>query len=468
MKFRFTKLIITLLLVVFLAGGYGVYTKLGRSVLVGDLRIDPFTEINPDKQYTLVLWESTVPFLRNEEAYRNAFVEAIEQFESTWPNIRVTIHQVPLEHSRDLLEEALQNGNPPDVYSMASGITKISDDAQVPIDPYISDESKGDFLPGVIQALTHERKIWAWPRSVLVDQWFVRKDIDEKIEEVVIGWTTDQFIEYMKGVVTKTGGYGVSLNPYDGQLLAQVMIASTGKNSLDENGERAWSTQELASAFQFFDRLIKEGLTDKNEARMSRSRLADFWNRNTVAIAPVTPPLMGHLLIRGGVVMSGDQHDDGPALVLAAPPPSFNRGSAGKFSPASVSGFAVFVSEPYKGNDHTKAAMLLAEHLSRTLAPVEASEIFAVPVHPSTLGRWQTDAGLSMKEANVLATWANGAVTPPIDDRSAQMQRRIIDEVLGVKLIELWQGGSPEEIAQDVADSIDGLRAMAKISSQPN
>src|SRR5690606_33009075 len=117
---------------------------------------------------------------------------------------------------------------------------------------------------------------------------------------------------------------------------------------LDEVGRRAWTVEEMTKALELFEALIDRGLTSADAARMSRTRLAAFWNRQASLIAPVSPWLLRHLL------ESADTGEDGGAAV---PPPSVG---GERRVPAIVGGYVVFRREPYEGDDHTKAAMLLA------------------------------------------------------------------------------------------------------------
>src|SRR5690606_14004466 len=112
----------------------------------------------------------------------------------------------------------------------------------------------------------------------------------------------------------------------------------------DESGRRAWSVEEMEAALQLFAALVDRGLTGADAARMSRTRLASFWNRQAAAVAPVNAWLLRHLLARGGV--PGDPEGDrgtGQASV-PVPPPSV---SGAQHHPAVVGGYAVFRRQPH-------------------------------------------------------------------------------------------------------------------------
>lgn len=324
-------------------------------------------------------------------------------------------------------------------------------------------------MPVALKSLTDQGRVWAWPRWILPSQWAVREDMAPALEVARTSWTTDDFVRVIREATENSSAVGVVLNPLDGRLFFELMVASTGKNMIDAQGTRSWSDEEINQAVAFFKSLIDEKLTRNDIDSMSRSRLADFWNMRTAAIAPVNPWLMRHLLTRGGVFsspsVSPEEKDLSRHLVLPTAIPSLSSETAGKYQPATVSGYVVFRREPHQGDDHTKASMMLAEHLSRRLGPWEAAQLFAVPVHPSAWEHWRTDSGLPKKETDLLIEWAQVAVTPPILEHVETIQRRAIEEIFPAAMARLWQGASVDDVALSIAQSIDALNAMAKATA---
>lgn len=449
-----------------LVGGFFVVQKVRRQIVVGPVRIDPRAEIDPEKTYELTVWEHEVPLPWDAGAHHKVLAEAVAEFEKAWPNVKVQLVMLPWHEDHEQMREALATGAPPDVYGMSLGVRKLSPEWQIPVGAFMNPQTKGDTLPAAMQSISDPDGLWAWPRWVLPRQWVVREDLSPDLQVGRRGWTSAQFLEVIGKAIAANGGTGVALNPYDGNLLYEVMVASTGKNLIQEDGSRGWSVEELTAGLSFFKSLIDGDMTGDDVERMSRSRLDAFWNRRAAAVSPVNPWLMRHMLTRGGVASlpPGNPGDAANVrhLVLPAPPPTVNPATLGRFQPATVSGYAVFRREPYLGDDHTKAAMLLAEHLSRRLGPWEAAQLFAVPAHPSTWERWRSESGLPAKESDLLIEWAKIAVAAPLADTPAMMQQRAIETLLPQELVKLWRGASPESIARSIADEVDSLKAMAK------
>lgn len=192
---------------------------------------------------------------------------------------------------------------------------------------------------------------------------------------------------------------------------------------------------------------------------MSRTRLVTFWNKKAAVIAPVNPWLLRHLLTRGEVLGLDEANSTATSprrAMLTAPPSS---GPDMKANPATISGFVVFRQSSYAGDDHTKAVMALAEHLSRRLGPWEATRLFTVPAQPTAWDAWREETQLPSDELDFLIDRAQIALGPPLMESSALKQRRAIDGVIAEEFLKLWNGESPRKIAESIAERVDGIRA---------
>ncbi|MBO2520612.1 MAG: hypothetical protein CW345_02225 [Firmicutes bacterium] len=459
----FRRLAAAVAAVLLAVGGYQAYRYYHRLVPVGDRRIDPRAEIDPRRGYHLVVWEHEVPLPWDAGAHRKALEEAIAEFRRAWPNIEVTLEVLPWQEGHARLREALAKGTPPDVYGMPLGARKVDAQWQVPVGPYLSKEARDDLLPSAVRALSDADGLWAWPRWVQPRVWVAREDLSPELARARPRWSGEEFAAAVAAVKTGSGAYGLALNPFDPSAFVELMVATTGKNLIGDDGTRAWSVEELARGLEFFRELIRRGLVDSDPDRMARSRLAWFWTRRAAVVAPVNPWLLRHLLTRGGVTGSGQGEEEEPGhLALAVPPPSLSTGRGPGRHPAVVSGYAVFRQQEYRGDDHTRAAMALAEHLSRRMGPWEAARLFAVPAHPSAWDGWRAEAGLPRKELDLLVEWARLAVAPPLADAFANVQEKAIETVLAPQFVKLWDGADPEALAREIAAGVDGLRAMVK------
>lgn len=437
------------------AGGIAYYwTYASRLIPVGEVRIDPMASIDPERRYRLVVWEHEVPLPWDAGSHRKALADAVDEFTKVWPNVTVEVHFLEWDEGHGRLREALATGTPPDVYGMPFGVRLFDAGWQIPIDPYLAQEAASDLFASARRAVSHDGRTWAWPRWILPGLWAARDDLIPSPGQGRFAWTSGEFLEVAADAKTKAGALGLAANAYDPYLFYDVMVATTGRNLIGADGRRAWSIEEIEKGLAFFKELIERGVTGSDAARMSRTRLASFWNGRAAVIAPTTPWLMRHLLTRGvGEEGAGSRR----GAVRPVPPPSLDQPP--EALRATVAGYVIFRQDPYQGDDHTRLAMFLAEHLSRRLGAWEAAQLFAVPAHPSALERWRAETGFPATELEPVIEWAATALAPPLLDAHAEQQARAVESALADEFAKLWSGADPADLAVRIAAAVDGMRA---------
>ncbi len=457
----YLKVAVAVGLAALIAGGAYVYfTTTSRLIHIGEMRIDPQAAINPTREYHLVLWEHDLPLPWDDASHDEYLQAAIEEFQSVYPNVRIDVERLEWREGDARLRESLDRGDPPDVYGMPLGARKADSPLQIPVGPYMSEESRADMMRQALRAVSHEGDVWAWPRWIQPRVWMAREDLSDALAESRTAWGFERLSETLTAVKQETGAWGLAVNPYEPSLFADVMIGSTGRNLIDTDGSRGWSVDTMTAALAFFRSLIDAKLMDTNADLMARTRLLRFWNKQAAIIAPLTPWMLRHILTRAGVLdLEGSVPESAEHKAAAIPPPVVSEVQS--FHPSTVGGYAVYMQKVYQGDDHTKAAMLLAEHLSRRLGPWEAAQLFAVPAHPASWEAWREDSGLPDKELDLLISWAERAVAPPVLDTHALQQSRAIEEIIGSELPKVWQNVSSREVAESIARKVDGLRAQA-------
>src|SRR5690606_2981544 len=95
-------------------------------------------------------------------------------------------------------------------------------------------------------------------------------------------------------------------------------------------------------------------------------------------------PILHHAFTRTGEIThdserAGPQSGSSQLTITSAPFVGDHlNGSLG-----IVAGYAVFMRQQHVGDDHTKAAMLVAQHLSRRAGNWEAANMLTVPAYAS-------------------------------------------------------------------------------------
>jgi arabinogalactan oligomer/maltooligosaccharide transport system substrate-binding protein len=113
----------------------------------------------------LVVWHS----YRAEE--RNAIQKVVEAFNSSHPDIKVTLLAVPFDAMADKISAAVPRGKGPDVFIYAQdrlGGWIESGNTVEPIDFFLDDATKARYLPTTMQAMTYRGQVWGLPLNYKV------------------------------------------------------------------------------------------------------------------------------------------------------------------------------------------------------------------------------------------------------------------------------------------------------------
>lgn len=457
MNFRhsgLTLLLISLLLVAGAAGGWYAFQWNARLLKIGNYRVDPLAKINPNRQYDIVVWEHDIfiPGI-SPEARRMALEAAAAELSNLYPNITVQIDLISATDAGDRLLEALEAGVGPDVMGLTSGGILLDPLRQVPITPYMTDEGLADLVPSVAQAVRKDGHLWAWPRWVTLSVWLGHADRLGAISGLPAlnrSTVSAHADEWKRAVGNRPP---VAYNALDVDFFTGIMVASTGQSLLSDSGELQWSEDDIKAGAQLVYQLVNEGLIGKDLESIARNRLSAFWTGGASIIAPVGPAILHHALSRLGE-LTHDPDSDAPlagkSQLAIMSPPLFTDQLHG--ITGSVASYAVFLREQHAGDDHTLAAMLVAQHLSRRAGYWEAANLLAVPAYASSLAQWELDSGMMRDNVNALSTLVQRFIAPPVGQRWAQIEAQALQQVVLPSVMRLVEGAvNPEIFATDVA-----------------
>ena len=142
----------------------------------------------------------------------------IEQFNKEQSEIVVVEQPVDWGEYYNKLLAAMVAGNPPDIGTMhLSSLTDfVERGALIPVDNYISDELKNDYLENIRNSVTFDNQMYALPLDthpiVLYYNKSVLKEaglVDEN-GEITLPKTFEEFYDSCKQIKEKTGKYGLS------------------------------------------------------------------------------------------------------------------------------------------------------------------------------------------------------------------------------------------------------------------
>ncbi|MBO8142728.1 MAG: extracellular solute-binding protein [Firmicutes bacterium] len=406
------------------------------------LNIDPRARIDPQRPYEIIVWEEIIPAPWAVQSQAEAVEAAIRAFREQHPNVRVTYALIDPDTARERLSDAVASGQPPDVYGSAKGLI-VHPSLQIPAGPYIPPvrgEEPPLFHPAAVDALTKSGIVWGWPRGLWWNGWLVAIDAWDRVAgEAGSGWTWDRMREWA-GEELARGRHPVMLNAADVTTLESLVMNAGSPGYRSGADAPGWTEASVAKAAGFLEQLRSLPAMPSDPDRMSRTRIESLIGGRAAAIGPVRPHLAQAVFRRqpGRFVLAPWPHDAGSDPV----------------TPVEVGGYFVFRQSTYKGDDHTRTAMELADFLAARSDRWLASQLGVLPARPAHLPEWQDQAPLDARSREALA-----ALWPRARPVSAGLEQRELD-ALRERLRSTWQAFwdermPAEEFAQKVITALD-------------
>ena len=348
--FALCLLIILILLVV------GVLS--GRLSFDDGAFINPYVDVDPEKNYQLELWAHHFS-LRDE--YRNYLEQMIEEFQQLYPQVEVKYRLFsPLEEDK-ALEEALAEASPPDLYLNWWGPMKFHS-LQLPVQHYLSREEESMLSEGLEGIVVEEKGIWSWPSLQAPLPWLASKELIVPLLNRMglnlndiwqEGWSWEE-LEFMLQEIESEGERVPLIYLSDKRELSSQLLI----NSSSLGDQRVLSELEQADPdkWEEAEKMIDRFLGDNEE--LVEEALHLLWSKKLILLAGSNYNLTGHLL--------SQQEQQGVQLVVLPPP------GPGKIKnnrlPFQLVRLTAFRQRDYQGDDHTRAVMELGRFISRSIS----------------------------------------------------------------------------------------------------
>jgi len=380
-------------------------------------QIDPRVRLDADKTYTVEYWDVEPPGVMDPRGeYRGKVEELVLDFCNEHPGIQVNMRWLSWTEAQQELEQALKKGTPPDLWGDWAGIAYYHG-LQIPAEIWLEDEEL--LTPAGAKAARQGGQTWAWPRWIwprgllaLHSQW-------DELDVVTAQWDWRELAECLE----ETDFY-LQINDWNGEFSTQALQAATGY------GYGQWGGQELHEVFAALELLRQEGLIDQSteyqEITQGTNMLGGF--------APALVTWMAENM---------DQEE-----VVLLPVPGISGGNT--FVPCSASNLIQFRQEEYKGDDHSKATALVAQHLATNQGAV-AELLWAAPAWEQA--NWTPD--LPPWYCTFLEeTMERGVPLYSLSSKGRARENEFRDKINAV-LADFWAGKAD---AQDVAYRLEKLQ----------
>lgn len=414
-------------------------------------------QIDPKKQYTLKLWQ--YPHFKE---YEDFLKKQIAEFEKLHPNIKVQYEILTWAEGDQKINVALNAGDPPDVLFTTLNPNYILTGLAVPVDPFLTPEDRADFEEAALKNGRYQGQHWLWPMWISIQTWGGnRKLLEEagvdwrKIQQQ--GWTWDEFLAIAKKLTKEDNGYGkkqwgfVTFGNHEviGAMMRQAGILGT----LSPQGQFTWQGEGAVAAARFLRTLVDQGITPRETAGIDIKKMTDMYRNWEAAIfGRVGPYAIAEEEKRAQEAREGklQLHPRGPVDVVLLPYPHM----PGKPEVPTVggAGLMVLTQRPYKGDDHTRAAVELARFLTNTDGGWPAAQMRIIPARKSSQQKFAHMIGLDTDNGRFLKRLL--PLSPErieLPKELAEKDWRLFTDVIKPLSQAFWAGQlSPEAFVQEM------------------
>jgi hypothetical protein len=403
------KVLFLLLVLSMLISGWG---PCSRPLMHGP--IDPNVTLDPNGNYVVTYWDYDLPGVYGGVGYREFTEQLLAEFSAEHANIRVEIRWLPWNQGQELLTKALANGSPPDLYADWHGLADFDHMLQLPAGLWL----QRSLMPAAQRALTQDGQILSWPRWIWAYGMVIQeKDLGltpDEVERLMWQrWDWEEFGNWLKEKDLK-----LEVSDFQGQFSGGVLLASTGRSF-----DLGWRGPEVYQTFEW---------------------LAELKDRGHIRAGGEFQRLAGGKVLLGGfepalLVWLQDHFQE---RVILLPIPGFYPDAT--WYPVKVTSIAQFRQARYKGDEHSLAAAMVAQHLSEGQAKF-APALLAIPGYSDL--DWDS-AILNRSIYSFLSDAAlHGVPFQSVSNKGRAQERKFRSE-LDTVLKEFWAGKKPH---QDVA-----------------
>ncbi|QHT46351.1 ABC transporter substrate-binding protein [Bacillus sp. SB49] len=242
--------------------------------------VDTSVEATGEEEVMLDFW-----IHQTGEDETNAYIELIDAFNKEHDDIHVNAEVIIDDGASaysDSINAALVAGNLPDVMAVDGPYVSSFADAGViqPIDKYIDEETKGQYVDSIIQQGTYNDELYSLGAMEASVMLYYNKDLldeagIEPADSIEEAWTWDELMENSKKLTTEDR-YGLNLfmNYGVGEWLTFMgapLAWSNGGALISEDGTTVdgyLNSPETMEAFQYVKELFAEGVVTDSPGEM--------------------------------------------------------------------------------------------------------------------------------------------------------------------------------------------------------
>ncbi len=228
------------------------------------------------EEITLKLWDFPRWLEPGESTDRFTWTtRKAKEFEQQNPGVKVELTKLTWQRGHEKLKIAAVSGNYPDIAPGVVPLLFIREKIIVPVDEYMTDADRADYLPGALQAFQVKGKTYGWPWYMGGQLLYLNADIfaSAGVELPVKGrWTPEEFTRKMQriklylnpaestdGVTAQQtqnqGHYPLGLYFQKDETANLPFLMCFGGSIIDREGKYAGDSEEFLKGIKWVNQL---------------------------------------------------------------------------------------------------------------------------------------------------------------------------------------------------------------------
>lgn len=397
---------------------------------------DASAEASSDEQITLTIWHQSVA---DTDPVKRIIEESVTEYHEMHPNITIEQDGVTGEQYKTKIKTAFAAGEAPDIAYMFSGgsFVKPYIDAGylLPIDEYLSEETKSKVLPGTLGGCTFNDKVYTLPTITFLANLYCNTEMFEQAgAEIPTNW------DELLAAVDKLNAAGMTpiilgeKDRWPGMYWYDIVSARTAGNAAIEDAFKdptKFNSEGFIMGAEKLQELVKAHAFNDNMMSMSYDEMIEGFAAG-----------QGAMVFQANWVhpsfLSDTAATNGKVKCVAFPMIEGGAGSMTEFSGGSSDGYYINAN-----CEHPKEAVEYLEYLSEKIGIVGYQEGAGLPcwdttgVDVSTLKNLDKESAALMETGTSYISWWDNILTA----EDSETYKDLVAQVLALKM-------TPEEFAE--------------------
>lgn len=350
--------------------------------------------------------------------------EEIAAFQKSHPGVTVKLVEIPWTGGPEKLDIAVQSKTYPDIVRGPLRVQYIQQGVIEPMNEFLTDADKKDYLPNAIQGYSIDGKLYGFPfymtsMTLLINlDLFAKRGVTPPKNGI---WTWNEFVAACKKLTYDSNGdgkidtYGFAASAMPPNEHLWPFMYTAGGRLLDDKGNFAFASDNAIRGLKQLQSITtNKELSMPNAAGYGDPDIYMMFKNGKIAICAI------------GAWAVAAVRDDVPTMKVGTA--YYPVGDSGKFCNAgSVSAYYIF-----KQTDREKLKVLveLAKMLTSTTEQKKLFNYGSFPTRKSAKGIYANDLAMKLLE-NGLAQVVLPPATPQIDKLTDEVSRQIQLVLLG-------------------------------------